>query len=116
MCQISHTGAEVWEDAIPMHPETEKICRLFDVNPLRLISSGSMIIIVPKEKLRAMEEAMKAAGVDAFIIGVIKEESEGICMAKHTLTCGSGSPGRIRVKIDPPYADEIYKTYTGEKQ
>ena len=116
MCQISHTGAEVWEDAIPMHPETEKICRLFDVNPLRLISSGSMIIIVPKEKRSAMEEAMKAAGVDAFIIGVIKEESEGICMAKHTLTCGSGSPGRIRVKIDPPYADEIYKTYTGEKQ
>ena len=111
MCQISRTGAEVWEDAIPMHPETEKICRLFDVNPLRLISSGSMIIIVPKEKRAEMEEAMKAAGVDASVIGIIKEESDGICMARHTLTCGSGCMGRIKVKIDPPYADEIYKTY-----
>ena len=111
MCQISRTGAEVWEDAIPMHPETEKICRLFDVDPLRLISSGSMIIIVPKEKRTEMEEAMKAAGVDASVIGIIKEESDGICMARHTLTCGSGCMGRIKVKIDPPYADEIYKTY-----
>ena len=111
MCQISHTGAEVWEDAIPMHPETEKICRLFDVDPLRLISSGSMIIIVPKDKRAEMEEAMKAAGVDASVIGIIKEESDGICMARHTLTCGSGCMGRIKVKIDPPYADEIYKTY-----
>ena len=111
MCQISHTGAEVWEDAIPMHPETKKICSLFDVNPLRLISSGSMIISVPKEKRTEMEEAMKAAGVEASVIGIIKEESDGICMARRTLTCGSGCMGRIKVKIDPPYADEIYKTY-----
>ena len=81
MCQISHTGAEVWEDAIPMHPETKKICSLFDVDPLRLISSGSMIIIVPKAKRTEMEEAMKAAGVEASVIGIIKEESDGICMA-----------------------------------
>ena len=80
-------------------------------NPLRLISSGSMIIIVPKDKRAEMEEAMRAAGVDASVIGIIKEESDGICMARHTLTCGSGCMGRIKVKIDPPYADEIYKTY-----
>ena len=111
MCQISGTGAEVWEDAIPMHPETEKICGMFGVDPLRLISSGSMIIIVPKEKRQEMEDAMKDAGVDASVIGIITEQSEGICMAKHTRTCGREGMGRIRVKIDPPYADEIYKTY-----
>lgn len=111
MCQISHTGAEVWEESIPMHPETDKICRLFDVDPLRLISSGSMIIIVPKARREEMEEAMKNAGVPASIIGIITEESEGICMARHTRTCGREGMGRIRVKIDPPYADEIYKTY-----
>ena len=94
----------------------EKICSLFDVDPLRLISSGSMIIIVPKEKRAEMEDAMKAAGVDASVIGIITEEKEGICMAKHTLTCGSGCMGRIKVKIDPPYADEIYKTYKSSEQ
>ena len=110
MCQISGTGAEVWEDAMPVKPETGKICGQFDVDPLRLISSGSMIIIVPKDKKSEMEEAMKKAGVEASIIGIIKEKSEGICMARHVQTCGREGMGRIRVKIDPPYADEIYKT------
>ena len=110
MCQISGTGAEVWEEAMPVRPETAKICSLFDVDPLRLISSGSMIIIVPKDKKSEMEEAMKKAGVDASIIGIIKEESEGICMARRVQTCGQEGMGRIKVKIDPPYADEIYKT------
>ena len=116
MCQISRTGAEIWEEDIPMHPETEKICRLFDVDPLRLISSGSMIIIVPKDKKEEMQQAMRDADVECSIIGVIREEEEGICMAQHTKTCGREGMGRIRTKIDPPYADEIYKTYKSAEQ
>ena len=116
MCQISHTGAEIWEEDIPMHPETEKICRLFDVDPLRLISSGSMIIIAAKDKKEEMLQAMRDADVECSIIGVIREEEEGICMAQHTKTCGREGMGRIRTKIDPPYADEIYKTYKSAEQ
>ena len=109
MCQISGTGAEVWEDEIPMEPETRKICKLFDIDPLRLISSGSMVIIVPKDKKEEMKSAMEAAGVNASIIGIIRLPEEGICMASYTKTCGAEGQGRIKVKIDPPYADEIYK-------
>lgn len=109
MCQISHTGAEVWEKDIPIEPETEKICKVFDINPLRLISSGSMVIIVPRDKKNEMEKAMADAGVEASIIGIIRPEEEGICMASYTKTCGAEGQGRIKVKIDPPYADEIYK-------
>ena len=109
MCQISHTGAEVWEDAIPLEPETAKICGQCGINPFRLISSGSMVIIVPKDRLDKMEKAMADAGVKATVIGIIREEAEGICMASHTKTCGAEGEGRIRTKIDPPYADEIYK-------
>jgi len=54
---------------------------------------------------------MKAAGVDASVLGIFQEESDGICMARRTLTCGSGCMGRISVRIGPPHADEIYKTY-----
>lgn len=102
MCQISHTGAEVWEEAIPIEPEAEKICRIFDIDPLRLISSGSMIIIIPREKKAQMETAMKTAGVSASVIGVIREKEDGVFMA-----CGGS--GCARAEIAPPYADEIYK-------
>lgn len=109
MCQISHRGAEVWEDAIPVEPETVKICQQCDIDPLRLISSGSMVIIVPKDRLEEMEEVMKEAGVKASVIGRIRDESEGVCMASYTKTCGAKGEGRIRTKVAPPYADEIYK-------
>lgn len=115
MCQISGTGAEVWEESIPMEPETRKICGVFDIDPLRLISSGSMVIIVPKDRREQMEEAMAEAGVAASVIGVIKEKEEGIRMIRRTKTCGAEGEGRISVAVDPPYADEIYKVAGREK-
>ena len=109
MCQIAGTGAEVWEEKIPMEPETAKICSLFDINPLRLISSGSMVIIAPADKKQAMEDAMAEAGVQVSVIGQIREAEEGIRMIRRIKTCGAEGMGRVSVAIDPPYADEIYK-------
>lgn len=130
MCQISQTGAEVWEDKIPIEPETAKICRTFDINPLRLISSGSMVIIVPADKKEAMEEAMAQAGVPASIIGCIHPREDGVRLLRRPEdggasgeACGApgescGAPGDngdapgagcVSVEVDPPYADEIYK-------
>lgn len=99
MCQIAHKGAEIWEDEIPVEPETEKICRNFDIDPMRLISSGSMVIVTPEDKKDDMLAAMGKAGVRCTVIGRIKDESFGIMK-----TCG----GEIS-EVDPPYADELYK-------
>jgi hydrogenase expression/formation protein HypE len=98
MCQISGKGAEIWEEEIPVEPVTRRICKIFDINPLRLISSGSMLIIVPADRLEAMKGAMKDVEVDAKVIGRVKEASDGVRMV-----------GKTSVVIDPPQADEIYK-------
>ncbi len=99
MCQISGRGAQIWEEEIPIEPETEKICRYFDIDPTRLISSGSMVIIVADEKKEQMLAAMAEAGVRCSVIGRVEERSFGV-MKK--------SAGEMS-EIDPPYADEIYK-------
>lgn len=99
MCQISHRGAEIWKDEIPAEPETIKICSRFDIDPLRLISSGSMVIIVPADKKDEMLEAMDKAGVGCSIIGIVKEEDFGVKITE----------GETLEEVDPPYADEIYK-------
>lgn len=109
MCQISGTGCEVWEDAVPVEPETAKICSYFGVNVLRLISSGSMVVITPAAKKNEMIKAINDAGVEASVIGVIKSADQGIRMITKTKTCGAEGEGRISVAIAPPYADEIYK-------
>ncbi|MDD6191395.1 MAG: AIR synthase family protein [Firmicutes bacterium] len=109
MCQISETGAEIWEENIPVEAVTEKICDLFDINPLRLISSGSMLIIVPEDKKDEMQDAMESAGVSATIIGRIKEKTDGVKLVKRVQTCGANGLGRIAITVDPPYMDELYK-------
>ena len=99
MCQISRMGAELWEQRIPIEPETKKICSFFHIDPLRLISSGSMVIIVSREKRDAMEQAMKEAGVSCAVIGKIREESYGIRLLSE----------KDSTEVAPPSADEIYK-------
>jgi len=102
MCQISESGAQIWKDQIPMEPVSGKICDYFGINPLRLISSGSMVIIVPAEKKDAMETAMQEAGVSCSIIGRIEERSYGVRLLE---TEGAAESEAVA----PPSADEIYK-------
>ena len=99
MCQISKRGAQIWEDEIPIEPETKKICDYFDIDPTRLISSGSMVIIVSEEEKERMTEAMEKAGISCSVIGRVEDESFGIMRR---------SGGKL-YEIEPPYADEIYK-------
>ena len=99
MCQIAGTGAELWVDQVPVQPVTRKICDYFDIDYLRLISSGCMIIMVAPDKKEEMKQAMEAAGVEASYIGEIKSADNGICM-------------KVReelIEIAPPASDELYK-------
>ena len=110
MCQISGRGAQVWEHEIPIEPETVKICNHYEIDPLRLISSGSMVIIVPKEKKEQMEKAMAEAGVACSIIGRIEEADFGIRLLKDGApVAGAPDSSEELVEIDPPYMDELYK-------
>lgn len=113
MCQIAGKGVQVWKDSILIEPETQKICDYFDINPCRLISSGSMVIIVPSDRLSDMEAAMQVADVGYSIIGKIEPPTFGIRLLE-TQPLGdvgldeTGCPLH-GIEIEPPYSDEIYK-------
>lgn len=99
MCDIAKTGAEVWIDQIPVAEVTKKICDRFDIDYLRLISSGSMMIMVHPEVKEQMEAAISGAGIPVACIGTIRERQEGICMVI----------GSEKIVIAPPASDELYK-------
>lgn len=111
MCQIAGKGVQVWEDKIPMEPETEKICEFFHIDPLRLISSGSMVIIVPEDKKDAMVKAMVEAGVACSIIGRIEDKDFGIKLRRRGDIDKADDPDAIEGAVDiaPPSADELYR-------
>jgi hydrogenase expression/formation protein HypE len=99
MCEISGMGAELWEEKIPILEVTRKICEHFGLDPLRLISSGSMMIIASPENRDAITKAIEEAGVNVSCIGKITESEKGRVLIR----------GNHRIKIDAPKSDELYK-------
>ncbi|HWQ80159.1 MAG TPA: AIR synthase family protein [Anaerovoracaceae bacterium] len=102
MCDIAKTGAEVWIDRVPVAGVTKKICDYFDIDYLRLISSGSMVIMVHPDKKDQMEQELKNAGIPVACIGRIVEQEAGICMVVQG----------EKIVIAPPASDELYRVLT----
>lgn len=100
LSEISGTGLRLYEESIPVTPVTQKICGHFGIDWLRLISSGSMMIVAPPEKSKAIIEAVEAAGVPTACIGEVTESARG-----RYLVHGDGRETRIT----PPESDELYK-------
>ncbi len=89
------------EDSIPISAETKALCNYFNINPYRLISSGSMLIIAGKEDSYNMIEKLKEENIRLEIIGEIIDEKK----------CLIQSNKEIR-EIDEPESDELYKVVT----
>ncbi len=95
MCQVGQLGAHIEEAKISIHDITRKTCDHFKIDPLRLISSGCMLIIARPEKELSIHHALEAIGVSSVTIGKMMEAKDGILL--------DGA------KIAPPAGDEIYK-------
>lgn len=95
LAEASGVGLRIYEDKIPVRPETRTICEEFGLNPLKLISSGCMLITCRDGQ--GMLEALNREGIPASIIGEVVEEGR-------TLVSGEREE-----PIDPPESDELYK-------
>ncbi|UCF94652.1 MAG: HAD hydrolase-like protein [Desulfobacterales bacterium] len=65
-------------DRIPILPETRKICRLLDINPLGLIGSGSLLICCRQEGCENLIRTISATGTEITCIGEVRGEGRGI--------------------------------------
>lgn len=97
MCQAAGLGCRVFQDRIPVHPITEKVCHHFKLNPYRLISSGSMLVIISPEDAGAYMEALAQEGIRGTVIGEIVEAG---------LLTVNGDAVEI---LMPPGPDELFR-------
>lgn len=95
--EASGKGFLVDSDKFPIREVTKKVCHHFNLDPLKLISSGSMLITVTDSK-KAME-ILEDHQVEAYIIGEVTEDGSFL------------SVNSKKVYVDPPKRDEIYKLY-----
>ena len=69
MADASGLGVKIFEDKIIVEPETSKICRYFEIDPLQLISSGALLISSEPNKTNEIIENLAREHVYASVIG-----------------------------------------------
>lgn len=99
-CARLGVGAEIDAFALPFDPVTMTICALLDLDPMRLISSGSMLMFVKNDIWDSLSAELTDAGIMAAVIGKVQPSGHGIA-----LIMKNGE----RETIGPPGPDEIYK-------
>jgi hydrogenase expression/formation protein HypE len=100
-CKANEIGLIVEEDKIPISKETKEICSYFNINPFRLISSGSMLVITDRKSGNKMIEELKKEGINLQIIGEVVDNK----------TCTMKFNDKTYI-IDEPESDELYKVVT----
>ena len=71
-------GLVVEEDRIPILDECRILCRHYGLDPLGLIASGSLLIMVDPADSARITRSLEEAGVPAAIIGRVTGKEEGV--------------------------------------
>lgn len=101
LCTASGCGGIVEEEKIPLLPQTRALCTEWMLDPLRLISSGCMLIAAKNGW--QMVHALTQKGIEATIIGHTCAKDQGL-----SIRCTDGQTRPLA----PPRTDELYKMYS----
>ncbi len=99
MAMSSGNGFVIYEERVPIRRETEILCRSLGVDPLRLISSGSLLISVPPDGAEELVRRLKEGGIEASVIGRFTDEPNMVVIRKD---------GRKEV-LEGPVEDELWR-------
>jgi len=96
VAEASDKGIEIYEEKIPVSDVTRKICSHYGINPLRLISSGCMVICCSNGE--GLSKKLTEANISNAIIGIVTYEKAKLLYSKNELNT-----------IEGPDSDELYK-------
>ena len=101
MADAAGLGFRVYYEEILIAEETRKLCEHFKLDPLALISSGSLLTAAPPEKAEKVVEAIRRKGIEAAIVGEFLEDNNIKVIVKD---------GK-EVPLKRPETDEIWKLF-----
>ncbi|MDH5461363.1 MAG: AIR synthase family protein, partial [Candidatus Bathyarchaeota archaeon] len=99
MADAAMVGFRIYEDKIPISEETKELCAHFDIDPLQLISSGTLLITATEEKTEEIVGRLSKNSVHAAVIGEIRKPELG-----RKLVTRSGEIQMVR-----PISDHLWR-------
>jgi len=73
----SNVGIIASEEKIPLYGETRLICKALKIDPLKTISSGTLIISALPKRAKKIVSALQREHIQASIIGRVVDKSKG---------------------------------------
>jgi len=92
----ANLGFFVEQDNIPLRQETIEICEYYDLNPYKLIGSGSMLIVTDQSELIINE--LEENGIKGTVIGKLTKGNHKQMLFDEVIR-----------SVEPPKSDELYK-------
>ncbi|WNY24289.1 Thiamine-monophosphate kinase [Methanimicrococcus hongohii] len=102
IAEAAKTGVIVYEENIPITEETKKICEFYNLNPYRLISSGSMVMTTPNPEL--VLEKLNEKNIPAAVVGEIVSNP-----LKRLIYKNENQDVETMSVLRAPKSDELYK-------
>ncbi|MEM1540280.1 MAG: AIR synthase family protein [Candidatus Bathyarchaeia archaeon] len=106
MADASNLGVKVFEEKIPVAEETAEICKLLEIDPLQLISSGAMLIAAKPEYTELIIEKLKEKRIKASVIGEFLKDSNERIMVRRD---------KHEISLPRPKCDHLWLALTRQK-
>jgi hydrogenase maturation factor len=100
LAEASKVGFKIYEARIPIRDETTRVCAALRLDPLRLMSSGCLLMAVDKRMTKTILHQLSKNGIAANVIGAVTDRRMGRKLVRLN--------GEVR-EIGPSERDEIYR-------
>ncbi len=102
LAEITGKGVEAVIADMPVKQEIIEICEYYELNPYKLISGGSLLIVCEHGDEMVCE--LRRQGISAAIIGRLTEDNDKVVIQNEE-----------KRYLEPPKGDEIYKIIGSKK-
>lgn len=78
VAKASDRGILVYKDKIHVYPETEKLCKDYNLSPYSIFASGALIVTIPREGTAELIRRYNSEWIKAIEIGEIRDKEKGL--------------------------------------
>jgi hydrogenase maturation factor len=80
LARVSNTGVIIYEEKIKCLEETSILCSEYELDPMGVIASGALLIVVDPDDREVVTSKLEQNGIDCSVIGKLTDKEAGLKM------------------------------------
>ncbi len=80
LARVSNTGVIIYEEKIKCLEEARILCSEYELDPMGIIASGALLIVVDPDDREAVIGKLEQNGIDCSVIGKLTDKEDGLKM------------------------------------